>query len=60
MTIKDELAKLHNDLAELYRGKSTDILQIKRLWLQIDRLETEWQNESDYIDYILDDMPVVD
>lgn len=41
MTIENELSKLHNDLAELYRGKSTDVLQIKRIWLEIDRLEEE-------------------
>lgn len=39
MDIKSELADLHNQLSELYRGKSTDILQIKRLWLRIDQLE---------------------
>lgn len=43
-----ELADLHNQLSELYRGHSTDILQIKRLWLRIDKLESilEGTNEE--------------
>lgn len=39
MNIETELIKLHNDLAELYRGGSTDQLQIARLWLRIEQLE---------------------
>jgi hypothetical protein len=36
---KKQLAENHKQLSELYRGRSTDQLQIKRLWLEIDRLE---------------------
>lgn len=39
MSVEKELKSLHKQLAELYRGRSTDQLQIKRLWLEIDRLE---------------------
>jgi hypothetical protein len=39
VTVEKELRSLHKQLSELYRGKSTDQLQIKRLWLEIDRLE---------------------
>lgn len=30
---------LHKELAELYRGKSTDTIRITKLWQQIERLE---------------------
>lgn len=41
MDIKAKLNELHADLAELYRGKSTDQTQINHIWAQIDRLEFE-------------------
>lgn len=36
-----QLNELHFELAELYYGKSTDRIQIGRLWNQIERLERE-------------------
>lgn len=40
-----QLAALHSELSELYRGKSTDQVRIKKLWLAIDRLEDESRSE---------------
>lgn len=51
MNIETELIKLHNDLAELYRGNSTDQLQIARLWLRIEQLEAiEESQDSSAVD----------
>lgn len=33
------LDALHEELAQLYRGKSTDTLRIEGLWARIERLE---------------------
>lgn len=44
---RNELARLHTDLAELYKGKSTDTLQIARLWLRINALEDEVAAEGE-------------
>lgn len=35
------LSSLHAELNELYRGKSIDLVRIKKLWEQIDKLEGE-------------------
>lgn len=35
------LAALHAELSELYRGKSTDLVRIKKLWDEIYKLEGE-------------------
>lgn len=39
--IEDQLSRLHNDLAILYRGGSVDSHRIRALWLSIERLELE-------------------
>lgn len=41
------LSSLHAELNELYRGKSTDLVRIKKLWEQIDKLEGE-ENGGEY------------
>ena len=50
MNVEDELSDLHNQLQELYVGRSTDVLQIKRLWLQIDKLEVIKDQVVEYED----------
>jgi len=54
-----EIAKLDNQLAELYRGGSVDTLQKDRLWLRINQLEKE---KADSLDsFIMEDyLPVID
>lgn len=42
---KTEVDALHAAIYELYRGKSTDLLQIKRLWHRIDVLEAQIDSE---------------
>lgn len=39
--IEDQLSRLHNDLATLYRGGSVDSHRIRALWVTIERLELE-------------------
>lgn len=39
--IEDQLSRLHNDLAILYRGGSVDSHRIRALWVSIERLELE-------------------
>lgn len=41
MDAHNELRDLHEQLAELYRGRSTDQLLIRRLWLRIEAMEAE-------------------
>lgn len=41
-----EVNALHKELAELYAGQSTDVIRIKKLWAEIERLEKENEDES--------------
>jgi hypothetical protein len=35
----NRITALHEELAQLYRGKSTDAIRIQGLWARIERLE---------------------
>lgn len=41
-----ELKALHKELAELYASQSTDVIRIKQLWAETERLEKENEDES--------------
>ena len=41
--IEDQVESLHQQLAELYRGRSVDYHQINSLWWAIERLERDME-----------------
>lgn len=41
-----EIDSLHQQLAELYRGKSTDEVLKKQLWNRIELLEGQYRTEA--------------